>query len=323
MKRHSLQTEIETALNISLPSKTQKIVWPRYNDDEHNNTHHRNRDVWVKRDDLIHPIISGNKWRKLSPIITQAIKENWRHVASFGGGYSNHLHALGYVCNKLNIQCTAIIRGDYSKHTTPMIDDLLRWNSHIIYVNKLEYARRNEHEYIQTLENKLHANAVIPEGGTSADTLSGVASIIDELQSIANISNLLLPVGSGGTMAGLIHAINHKYTKAGNLMHVHGISVLKGKGYHDELIRSLLHNDKHSNFWRVHEEFHHGGYAKVSETLLNFSEFFTQKTGIDLDSVYNAKSFYALNQLLKDDTFKDNTKVCILHTGGMQGNRKK
>ncbi|MFC3121025.1 1-aminocyclopropane-1-carboxylate deaminase/D-cysteine desulfhydrase [Agaribacter flavus] len=321
LKKTALASDIEKSLALQLPSPVQHVNWPFFiqttKPKANNGNEAQTRSIVVKRDDLIHPIISGNKWRKLSPIVLLAIKNNWRHLASFGGAYSNHLHALGYVCKELGIKCTAIIRGDYSQHPSPTIMDLIAWGTDIVYVTKREYQFRQEPDYQQQMTKRLKADMLIPEGGTTTKYLQGVTSIIDELNAQSNIEQLVLPIGSGGTMAGLIQA--QSTTKP---LNIHGISVLKGEGYHPKIIQHLLSSRSPKNTWQIHEQFHHGGYAKTSEPLLQFSQHFSKHTSIALDKVYNAKSFYALNQLLIEQAFEEAEKICILHTGGTQGNRK-
>lgn len=128
------ETSIISKLGLQLPSPMQPIEWPLGLSYSGNIAHTLN--VLVKRDDLIHTQISGNKWRKLAPIVEQMQKQEYKRVISFGGGYSNHLHALAYVCKILKIHLVAIVRGDYSHNLSPMLSDIQAWGAEIVFINK-------------------------------------------------------------------------------------------------------------------------------------------------------------------------------------------
>lgn len=299
---------VTQALAIQQPSPVQKLTlnWPNFN----------NVSLHVKRDDLLHPIISGNKWRKLKYSLSHAQKNNVEHIISFGGGFSNHLHALGYCCKQLNIKFTAIVRGDYSTNLSPMLRDLMSWQTTIHYVDKITYQQRNKSEYLQFLQQQ-HVNAlIIPEGGSNRLALQGVGEIVTELEN--DYDCIIAPVASGGTLAGLIKATHNTPTK------VLGIGVLKGQGYLEELVSNMLPKEmsaKEHQHWSINHDYHFGGYAKFSPELQGFCMNFCQQTHIKIEPIYSAKLFFALHDLLAQGFFPMGSNILALHTGGLQGAR--
>lgn len=273
--------------------------------------------VSVKRDDLIHPVISGNKWRKLKHALIPAVDNKVPHIISFGGGFSNHLHALGYCCHKLDIQFTAIVRGNYSQNLSPMLQDLRDWNTDIHYVDRKTYQLRTDSNYLATLQQQ-HASALlIPEGGSQLQALQGVKEIIDELQSQYDF--ILAPVASGGTLAGLITGLAETSQQSG--CQVLGIGVLKGQGYLEQLVSDLLPDEGQMKNWQINHDHHFGGYAKFNEDLIEFCHEFAQQTNIAIEPVYSGKLFFALRKLMAREYFPQGSRILVLHTGGLQGAR--
>lgn len=273
--------------------------------------------ITVKRDDLIHPVISGNKWRKLAQSLLhmQASAQTKQvRIVSFGGGYSNHLHALSYCCKVLNWQLIACVRGNYTGNLSPMLQDMQAWGSELVWLTKTEYKQRNEATFVAQLQKSHHATAVIPEGGSARDNLDGFLPFIDELPE--SVDAVICPVASGGTMAGLLHAI----TNSGRQIDVHGIAVLKGQGYLEQLVADLLpcsEKDIH-----IHHDFHFGGYAKRNDELQSFCQSFGATHNLPLEPVYSGKLFYGAMTLLQTGQLDRYNNVIFLHTGGMQGARQ-
>ena len=273
--------------------------------------------ISVKRDDLLHPIISGNKWRKLKYTLLEASENNVKHIISFGGGYSNHLHALGYCCLQLGIRLSAIVRGDYSQNLSPMLRDLLSWGTDIQYVDRITYQQRADPQYLQTLTTQYPNALLIPEGGSQQQALSGVAEIIQELTQ--QYDYILAPVASGGTLAGLIDGLAQPKNIAS--CRVLGIAVLKGQGYLEQLVGSLLTKRHHKVDWKINHDYQFGGYAKCNSELSQFCGEFEQQTKIAVEPVYSGKLFYALYKLTINGYFPNGSRVLALHTGGLQGAR--
>lgn len=287
-----------------------------------------NISILCKRDDLIHPIISGNKWRKLSATLAHLKQSQSQGVISFGGAYSNHLHALSYACMCFNIPLTAVVRGNYEQSLTPTLIDMLKWGAKLHYVTKVDYQQRTSEAYCQRLISQFNADYVIPEGGSSKDALQGVEKILEECCVQApDITHIVLPVASGGTLAGLLSSPLLPQVK------LVGIGVLKGEGYLEDLVQGLLPPNSEPMWknkqWQILHSYHHGGYAKSSTDLLQFVSQFNEKTKqlnssapCFIEPVYSGKCFYALDQLIKSNFFPNNSQILLMHTGGIQGARK-
>ncbi|MEP2653622.1 MAG: pyridoxal-phosphate dependent enzyme [Paraglaciecola sp.] len=269
----------------------------------------------LKRDDLIHPVISGNKWRKLIYALKDAKQNQVQHIISFGGGFSNHLHALGYCCHQLNIKFTAIVRGDYSLNLSPMLNDLLNWQTDVKYVNRITYKKRGDPTYLQQLKEEYPKSLIIPEGGSQLQALKGVAEIITELQQ--NYDYIVAPVASGGTLAGLIASAAAITPKT----QVIGVGVLKGKGYLEELVSSFLPSGVVCNNWQINHDYHFGGYGKTTPELNTFCNDFLSHHSIRVEPVYSGKLCFAVKDLIHNDYFPKSSKILALHTGGLQGAR--
>lgn len=281
------------------PLDLQHLGWPNP----------ANIKVYVKRDDLLHPVVSGNKWRKLSALLG-ALSTLPTHIVSFGGGYSNHLHALGYVCQRLRIRFTAIVRGHYQHHLTPTLQDIAAWGGELEFVDKLVYRQRNEPAYLAALQVRFGDALIIPEGGSAPAALAGMQQLVAELP--AGITHLLCPVASGATLAGLAKA-----APAG--CQVQGIAVLKGRDYLQQLVTELAGPQTPS--WHIEHAYHHGGYAKASPQLRQFCQTFNAHSQIPVEPVYSGKLFFALCEKITQSAFAAGSQVVALHTGGLQGAR--
>ena len=324
--------------------------------------------IYVKRDDKIHPVVSGNKWRKLKQFIygyaeqyldgaegstnaegslhaegSSCTAKSSVRLISFGGGFSNHLHALGYVCHTLGIPLSAIIRGDYSATPTPMISDLTSWNVDIEYVDRITYKKRDSAEYLNSLKERFSPAIIIPEGGSQEQAIAGVAELVSEItEALATNHNtefdtIIAPVASGATMGGIVSALTPN-------QHAIGIGVLKGQDYLESLVNQFLppailtkkivtkelaakapainvEENKANSNWHINHKYHCGGYAKAPPYLKAFCENFNNAMPFKVEPVYSGKVFFALKDMLKKGTFKSGSKIIVLHTGGLQGAR--
>ena len=278
--------------------------------------------LFVKRDDAIHPLMSGNKWRKLSHALTSPLP---KAIVSFGGGFSNHLHALGFVCHKLGIPLNAIIRGDYSASPTPMIEDLKSWGTHINYVDRITYKKRNDSAYLQQLKQQHPDATIIPEGGSQAQALEGIKDMVDEID--IDFDFIVAPVASGATLAGIVSALNKR--NKNNAADTHqlavckaiGVGVLKGEDYLEGLVEQILPASLGRSNWHIDHNYHFGGYAKAPNELQTFCNDFNNTFDFDIEPVYSGKAFWAVKDMLAKGMFKDGSRIVILHTGGLQGAR--
>lgn len=279
--------------------------------------------VSVKRDDLLHPYISGNKWRKLKFNLIEARKQGINHLLSFGGAYSNHIHALAAAGYYLGFKTSAIIRGEPHYANNPTLKQAQKWGMQLHFVSRKEYKLREGIQYLQDLQTRFPDTFIVPEGGSNGFALPGVIELCHELkqQSPKRIDHIFTATGSGGTLAGLIAGFSAVQEK--NSTSVTGIAVLKQAEYLTTNIHNLLQTQKSmhedANHWQLLTQFHGGGYAKVSPVLQNFCQQFQQDTGIPIEPIYTGKMFYALFELIKQDFFKAGDNIIALHTGGLQG----
>jgi 1-aminocyclopropane-1-carboxylate deaminase len=291
---------------LSLLQKLEHPLFDKYN-----------LDVRVKRDDLLHNIISGNKWRKLKYNLEQLKTDEFQGALTFGGSYSNHIHAFAYACKQQNIPCIGVIRGEAHYADNFTLSWARHWGMQCHFVDRKTYRRRFETSFIDELKVLYPNYFIIPEGGSNSLAIPGVAEILTELSSQADFDTLITPVGSGGTIAGLISGdcvANQKRHK------ILGVAVLKQAEYLVDDIKSLLTQEAkaHSN-WQLLTNFHCGGYGKFSQDDANRIITFNQQTGVYFEPVYTGKMVLALLDLIAQDYFKPKERIVLLHTGGLQG----
>lgn len=274
-------------------------------------------EVFVKRDDLIHEIISGNKWRKLKFNLESLKQNNSKGALTFGGSYSNHIHAFAYACYQQNIPCIGIIRGeaDYANNFT--LSWAQHWGMKCHFVDRKTYRRRAEPTYLDELAQLYPDYTMIPEGGSNTLAIPGVAEVITELNQQIEFDTLLTPVGSGGTLAGLISGDSTSQSKPHRIL---GVAVLKQAEYLNDNIKELLPKQAllHNN-WQLLTQFHRGGYGKMSTEDVEHLIAFNKLTGVTFEPVYSGKMVLALLDLLEQGYFSENERIVLLHTGGLQG----
>lgn len=276
--------------------------------------------VYVKRDDLIHPVISGNKWRKLKLNIEQFKVGGYEHLLTFGGAYSNHIAATARAGKELGISTIGIIRGDELDAST---NDTLRQAAEdgmqLVFTAREEYALRSEKYYQEELRRRHGHLWIVPEGGANFLGMMGCVEITREIE--VDHSHLITACGTGTTASGLLYGSQET--------EIIGVSALKNGSFLKDEIKQLLmlggllqsEVTDAMNRFQLLDEFHFGGYAKQTKELINFMNEFFQEYKLPLDYVYSAKMFYALHQLIQSDYFKPGSCIVALHTGGLQGNQ--
>lgn len=268
-------------------------------------------EVSIKREDLIHPIISGNKWRKLKYTLEDALKKEADHLISMGGAYSNHLHALAFIGHKLKLKTTGLIRGEPQENLT--LHDLQQWGMHLEFISRSDFRNLRKHKRFDAAPAKQYQGYWIPEGGYGHHALPGIKEIMRGVD--VNFDVITVACGTGTTLAGLVQAT----PKSKKLM---GFSSLKGGGFLEKDVKKLINISARTN-WSINFDYHFGGFAKTNEELLTFISDFESQTSIPLEPVYNGKMLFGVFDWIKKGRFKKGTKILTIHTGGLQGHRGK
>ncbi|WP_316815887.1 1-aminocyclopropane-1-carboxylate deaminase/D-cysteine desulfhydrase [Pedobacter nyackensis] len=265
--------------------------------------------VLVKRDDLIDPYISGNKWRKLKYILAYAVLHYKNHLVTFGGAYSNHLVATAAACAKKGLKSTAFVRGDAAEcWNNEMLMLCKLFGMQLIFTDRLSY--KNKPALFESHFGEDNNTLFVDEGGASHEAVKGCAEIIAELP--ADVDHLFCAAGTGTTAAGLLTGIHQQKLKT----QLHVIPVLKGGAFIADEINKYTGN---TDQLVLHTDHHFGGYAKTTPILIDFIKKFTAKEGFLIDPVYTGKMFYAIDHLIAAQYFKPTDKIVALHTGGLLG----
>ena len=270
--------------------------------------------LYVKREDLIHPVIGGNKWRKLKYNIDALQQNKTNTVLSFGGAYSNHIYALAGAGQLFNFNTIGVIRGEPCEPLNPTLAYAKKAGMHLHYVSRQEYRLKETADFIENLKYQFGDFLLIPEGGSNELALPGCAEIITELDEQLDglYDTVCLPCGTAGTLSGLISSKTEKKLLS--------IAVLKGADFLHENVNQLLDTktDAKNEAWEINLNYHFNGYAKYTPELINFISGFKQVFKIDIEPVYSGKMFYGLFDLIRNDYFVEGSTVVALHTGGMQ-----
>ncbi|ACT93794.1 Pyridoxal-5'-phosphate-dependent protein beta subunit [Dyadobacter fermentans DSM 18053] len=268
--------------------------------------------LYVKRDDLIHPAVSGNKWRKLKYNLLDAQARGERAVLTFGGAYSNHLYATAAAGRALGLATIGIVRGlELEAKENPTLRFCREQGMELHFVSRAEYRQKDSVDYLAQLSERFGAPYIVPEGGTTRLALQGVAEMVSEIkeQLGAMPDFIATAAGTGGTAAGILSAGAD----------VLAFSALKGGDFLADDIRQQLDGYTQSGTLSLLTDYHFGGYAKWNEELLDFMHDFAAEFDVRLEQVYTAKMFYGLFDLIKSGCFQRGTTIVAVHTGGLQG----
>ncbi|MGN5148082.1 1-aminocyclopropane-1-carboxylate deaminase/D-cysteine desulfhydrase [Aeromonas veronii] len=265
-------------------------------------------ELWCKRDDLIHPAISGNKWRKLKYHLLHAKEHGKRHLLSFGGAYSNHIHALAAAGCQSGLRTTGIIRGEYDAVSNSTLRDARRWGMDLVFVDRQSYRRRQDPDWLAQFDAP--DTLIVPEGGSSPLAIPGVAELVGEVPFSPDL--WVLPCASGGTLAGLIAGKRDREQ-------ILAIAVLKGGGFIADEVCRLHPAAANIPGWRIALDHHDGGYAKFSPALWQWVQNFSATTDLPLEPIYSGKAMWGLFRELAAGRIAPGSKILFIHTGGMQG----
>ncbi len=263
--------------------------------------------LFVKRDDLIHPEISGNKWRKLKHNIETFKNGDYDSILTFGGAYSNHIHATAAAGQLFGIKTIGLIRGEETVPLNKTLADAKKWGMRLEYIDRTSYRSKSTPEFIDQLNKRFKNVFIIPEGGANNLGVKGCEEIVSEIDQ--EFDTICCACGTGTTVSGLINS-THKT--------VIGFPVLKGGDFLHEEIKNHVGDRP----YKLQTDYHFGGYAKSTPELIDFISEFEGRHHILLDHVYTGKLFYGVYDLMKKGFFEKGTTVVVLHTGGIQGKLK-
>lgn len=260
--------------------------------------------------DLLHPVISGNKWFKLKENIRFAVEQEYSSLLTFGGAWSNHLVAAAAAAKAAGLTITGIVRG---LHANADLSDTLQQCRDLGMllqpVSREDYARKDDPDYLADLRLQFDNPYLIPEGGNNEQGIKGARDIVSYLP--ADTTLVTLPMGTGTTFCGIGQALAEHISLL-------GFPVMKGGDYlHDVVAAQLPANAN----WQLNSGYHFGGFARHKPELILFMNNFYDQHAIPLDFVYTAKMMYGLFDLIEKNTFAAGSHIIAIHTGGLQGNR--
>lgn len=262
----------------------------------------------VVREDMLHHFVSGNKFRKLKYNIVAAEDNGFSTLLTFGGAFSNHIAAVAAAGKELNFKTIGVIRGEellYKIAQNPTLSFAKDCGMELHFISREDYKRKEEEQLLTKLKNKFGDFYILPEGGTNALAVQGCEEILENVSE--NADYICVPVGTGGTMAGLVKASRKD-------QQVIGFSALKGTFQSSEIKKYT----SKTNF-SITDAYCFGGYGKIDIDLIRFINKFKKEANIPLDPVYTGKMMFGIVDLLKKGHFKENSRIFAIHTGGLQG----
>ncbi len=277
----------------------------------------QNITVDVLREDLSHPIIQGNKLRKLLYNLLNAKKKGNETILTFGGAFSNHIAAVSAAGKEFGFRTIGMIRGEETLPLNPTLAQCKKDGMELHYIDRATYRIKHTQDFKDYLRNEFGSFYLIPEGGTNYYAINGCMEIIPNY---CDYDYICCPIGTGGTAAGIILG-NKGRSK------IIGFSALKGgefltKDIYNH-IQSVTNDEELTSelmaSFELNTDFHLGGYAKLTEELLTFVRGFYQEHHVKWDTIYNGKMAFGVWELLKENYFPKNSSILLIHTGGMQG----
>ncbi|WP_310377906.1 pyridoxal-phosphate dependent enzyme [Flavobacterium sp.] len=262
----------------------------------------------IRREDLLHPFVSGNKIRKLKYNLLQVKLENQDTILTFGGAFSNHIAAVAFSGKEQGFKTIGIIRGDELSDKileNPTLQFAQNCGMQFEFVSREIYRIKSEIAFLESLKQKFGSFYLIPEGGTNELAIKGCQEILT--QTDAEFDYICCSVGTGGTISGIINS---------SLPHqkILGFPALKG-----DFLQNEICNFAQNNNWELITDYHFGGYAKVNQELIAFVNQFYKENEIPLDPIYTGKMVFGVMDLINKNYFPENSKILLIHTGGIQG----
>jgi 1-aminocyclopropane-1-carboxylate deaminase len=265
-------------------------------------------ELYLKREDEIHPFVSGNKYRKLKYNLIEAEKLGVKILLTFGGAYSNHIAAVASAGNELGFKTIGVIRGEELKEKVffnPTLNFAQQCGMRFEFVSRENYRDKTSEAFINNLKDKFGDFYLIPEGGTNTLAIKGCEEILTKTDKYFDY--ICCAVGTGGTISGLINCSKPS-------QQVLGFPALKGDFLQQDISRFVYKTN-----WKLTTDYHFGGYAKINEELIAFINEFSSSQDILLDPVYTGKMMFGIFDLIEKGFFPKGTKILAIHTGGLQG----
>lgn len=274
----------------------------------------QNVDVYLKREDLIHETISGNKWRKLKYNLFEAKNKGYDTLLTFGGAYSNHIHATANAGRIFGFKTIGIIRGEEHLPLNPTLLDAVNCGMELHYINRSSYKNKSDPNFIEKLKSCYGNFYMLPEGGSNNLAVKGCTEIVKDIKN--SFDYIVAACGTGGTLSGIICGLVGE-------KNIIGIPVLKGAEFLYSNISSFVFNFSGNKFnnWELELKYHFGGYAKIDSDLISFINEFKEINNVLLDPVYTGKLLYGINDMIEKRRFSPGTKIIAVHSGGLQGTR--
>ena len=268
----------------------------------------KNISLYIKREDLLHPIISGNKFRKLKYNLVEAKKQNQKLLVTFGGAFSNHIVAVAGAGKEFGFETIGIIRGEELQDKiseNPSLLQAQQLGMKFVFVSREHYRLKETEDFQENLRKEFGDFYLLPEGGTNSLAIKGCEEILTPTDS--EFTHVCSSIGTGGTITGIINSSNRN-------QHIIGFSSLKG-----DFLQKDIAKFANKNNWSVNCEYHFGGYGKVTDELIDFINKFYMDFQIHLDPIYTGKMMFGILNLIAQDYFPSNSKILAIHTGGIQG----
>ena len=291
--------------NTQISIKNQEVVLPELSDID--------CQIFIKREDQIHPLVSGNKFRKLKYNIKEAVKQKHTTLLTFGGAFSNHILATAAAGNLKNLQTVGVIRGEElvinsskTLETNPTLRIASELGMKFEFVSREDYRNKTSARFLHKLQEKYENFYLVPEGGTNDLAVKGCEEILEKED--YQFDYICSCVGTGGTISGIINSAQ-KHQK------ILGFPALKGGFLKNEVQKY----SKFKNNWELINYYHFGGYGKYTDELIHFINRFKKITKIPLDPIYTGKMMYGVVDMIKNKLFPAGSKILIVHTGGLQG----
>lgn len=262
-------------------------------------------EITLKREDLLHPTVSGNKFRKLKYNLQQAQAEEQNTLLTFGGPFSNHLAATSTAAKLKGFKSIGVVRGEESRILNPTLQYCKDQGMNLYPFSRGDYRIKDQDRFIDQIHHQFGDFYLIPEGGTNTLAIEGCKEILSKEDGCFDV--IACSVGTGGTLAGLIEsALPHQK--------VVGFSALRNQNLASEIKKWTVKQN-----WSLIHDYTFGGYAKVTPALINFMNTFNKNFKTLLDPVYTAKLLFGIFELIKNKQWLTGKKILIIHTGGIQG----